>query len=563
MTPSLDVLHCIDTVTHELGEILRWRALMRRRTVMAALASTVGLATGIAGGWRSAGAATPPDTLVMAKNIDDMISLDPAECFEFSGGEVIAQVYTRLVTFDPSDFTKLVGGVAKSWEIAPDGGKLTFKIRPDLVFHSGNPVTADDVAWSLQRVIILDKTPAFILSQFGWTADNVKEHVKVTAPDTVEITLVNKFAPSLVLNAISAGVGSVVDKKLAMEHEADGDLGYGWLKTNSAGSGAFKLLTWKAKDAVALEAYPDFYLGAPVMKRVVIRHIGEPATQLLLIQKGDVDIARNLSPDQIEKLSKDPDFTIQSDPKQSVMYVGLNQKNPILANPKVQEALRYAVDYRGLADNVLKGQWEVHQSFLGEGTYGSLDTNPFKMDIEKAKQLLAEAKLGPNPTVSFDVPNTAPFIDIAQSIQGSFGQAGLKVELVQADQKQVLTKYRARTHDMVLMYWSPDYLDPHSTTDYFANNPDNSDAGTAKTLAWRNAWDIPELSKETAKAALELDEKTRAQDYVDIQNKVQTKGAFVEMFQQLEETVLRKGVTGFVSGPTFDTISYRGVTKDA
>ena len=534
---------------------------MKRRTVVVAMASGLGLSTGLIGGLIPAFATTPPDTLVVAKNIDDMITLDPAECFEFSGGEMIAQIYTRLVTYDAPNFDKLVGGAAESWQISPDGDKLTFKIRKGITFHSGNPLTADDVAWSLQRVIILDKTPAFILSQFGWTADNVKDHVKVTDSDTVEISLVNRFAPTLVLNALSAGVGSVVDAKLAMEHEADGDLGYGWLRTNSAGSGAFKLLTWKAKDAVAIEAYPDFYLGAPVMKRVVIRHIGEPATQLLLIEKGDVDIARNLSPDQIEKLSNDPDFTVQSDAKQSVMYVGLNQKNPILANPKVQEALRYAVDYRGLADNVLKGQWEVHQSFLGEGTFGALNDSPFHMDIDKAKELLAEADLGPNPTVSFDVPNTAPFIDIAQSIQGSFGRAGLKVELVQADQKQVLTKYRARTHDMVLMYWSPDYLDPHSTTDYFANNPDNSDAGTAKTLAWRNAWDIPELSKETGKAALEIDEEARQEDYLDIQKKVQAQGAFVEMFQQLEETVLRKGVTGFVSGPTFDTISYKDVAK--
>ncbi|HWL69493.1 MAG TPA: ABC transporter substrate-binding protein, partial [Geminicoccus sp.] len=315
----------------------------------------------------------------MAKNIDDMITLDPAECFEFSGGEIVAQMYTRLVTPDPKDFSQLVGGVAESWEVADDGGRLTFKLRPGLTFHSGNPVTAEDVAWSLQRVVILDKTPAFILTQFGWTADNVKEHVRATGPDTVELTLVNRFAPSLVLNALSAGVGSVVDSKLVLEHEADGDLGYGWLKNQSAGSGAFRLLSWKAKDAVALEANPDFYLGAPAMKRVIVRHIGEPATQQLLIEKGDADIARNLSPDQIAKLTASPDFKLLAQPKQSILYIGLNQKNPILANPKVREALRHAVDYEGMVTNLLKGQWQVHQSFLGEGTFGALNDNPYKL----------------------------------------------------------------------------------------------------------------------------------------------------------------------------------------
>jgi peptide/nickel transport system substrate-binding protein len=114
---------------------------------------------------------------------------------------------------------------------------------------------------------------------------------------------------------------------------------------------------------------------------------------------------------------------------------------------------------------------------------------------------------------------------------------------------------------MVLMYWSPDYLDPHSTTDYFANNPDNSDQGTVKTIAWRNAWDIPELSKETGDAALELDAEAREQAYLDIQKQVQDEGAYVLMFQQVEQTVVRANVQGFVSGPTFDTVNYAGVTK--
>ena len=534
---------------------------MKRRTMLTAMAFSVGVPATLTGSFLPAGAATPSDMLVMAKNIDDMITLDPAECFEFSGGEIVAQMYTRLVTPDPKDFSQLIGGVAESWEVADDGGRLTFKLRPGLTFHSGNPVTAEDVAWSLQRVVILDKTPAFILTQFGWTADNVKEHVRATGPDTVELTLVNRFAPSLVLNALSAGVGSVVDSKLVLEHEADGDLGYGWLKNQSAGSGAFRLLSWKAKDAVALEANPDFYLGAPAMKRVIVRHIGEPATQQLLIEKGDADIARNLSPDQIAKLTASPDFKLLAQPKQSILYIGLNQKNPILANPKVREALRHAVDYEGMVTNLLKGQWQVHQSFLGEGTFGALNDNPYKLDIEKAKALLAESGAGPDLKITFDVPNTSPYIDMAQAIQGSFGQAGVTVELIQSDQKQVLTKYRARNHDMVLMYWSPDYLDPHSTTDYFARNPDNGDDAASKTVAWRNAWDIPELTEATDAAALELDTEAREQAYLEIQKEVQRNGAYVLLFQQVENTVLRANVDGFISGPTFDTVNYSGVTK--
>ncbi|MFD2857563.1 ABC transporter substrate-binding protein [Seohaeicola zhoushanensis] len=114
-------------------------------------------------------AATPPDTLMVAQAIDGVISFDPAEVFEFVSGEVSNNVYLRLVARDEDDQTKLVGGAAESWEVSEDGMTLTFKMRPDLVFASGNPVTSADAAFSLQRVVTLNKSPAFILTQFGWT----------------------------------------------------------------------------------------------------------------------------------------------------------------------------------------------------------------------------------------------------------------------------------------------------------------------------------------------------------------------------------------------------------
>ena len=110
----------------------------------------------------------------------------------------------------------------------------------------------------------------------------------VTAPD--DATLVVKigvdFAPSLVNALLSSVVGSVVDMKVAMEHEKDGDLGYDWLKTNTAGSGAFTLKAWKPNESVVLDANPSYRGGAPAMKRVVIRHVPEPAAQRLLHRKG-------------------------------------------------------------------------------------------------------------------------------------------------------------------------------------------------------------------------------------------------------------------------------------
>ncbi|MEP5089217.1 MAG: ABC transporter substrate-binding protein, partial [Paracoccaceae bacterium] len=115
----------------------------------------------------SAHAAPPKDTFVMAKDVSDIITLDPAEVFEFSGGEVIANIYDRLMMFEPENLTTLVGGVAETWDVSEDGKTITFTIRPDMTFHSGNPVTAEDVVYSLRRVVKLGKTPSFIITQFG------------------------------------------------------------------------------------------------------------------------------------------------------------------------------------------------------------------------------------------------------------------------------------------------------------------------------------------------------------------------------------------------------------
>jgi peptide/nickel transport system substrate-binding protein len=95
---------------------------------------------------------TPASTLVIAMNIDDIISLDPAETFEIVSGEVNANVYDRITVHEPGEET-LSGGVAKSWDVANNGHTVTLHVRPGLTFHSGNAVTADDVVWSLAWVI--------------------------------------------------------------------------------------------------------------------------------------------------------------------------------------------------------------------------------------------------------------------------------------------------------------------------------------------------------------------------------------------------------------------------
>jgi peptide/nickel transport system substrate-binding protein len=506
-------------------------------------------------------AATPKNTLVMAKAIDDMVTMDPAEIYELSNSEIAVNVYDRLMGLEPEDITKLVPTAAAGYTVSDDGKTFTFKLKPGLKFHSGNPVTAEDVAFSLQRVIILNLTPAYILQQLGWTPDNVKDLIRPLDDLALEIKITGDFAPSFALNCLSTVASSIVDKKEVLAHEKNGDLGHDWLKTHSAGSGAFAMKSWKANESVVLEGYAGFRRGKPSIDRVIIRHVPESATQRLLLEKGDIDIARNLTADQVKGVAGNQDIVVEASPKAILYYLGLSQKVPALANPKVQQALRWLIDYRGMADSFLKGRFIVHQSFWPAGFYASLTDTPYKLDVAKAKALLAEAGYPDGFEIELDAPNTQPFADIGQSIQSTFAQAGIQVKIVSSEVKQALTKYRARNHQMIIMFWGPDFLDPHANADSFASNPDNSDASKGKPLAWRNSWAIPEITAETAAAAKELDADKRRELYLDLQRKLQQDGPFAVMFQETEQVARRADVKGFFSDPNADLVFFYGVTK--
>jgi peptide/nickel transport system substrate-binding protein len=342
-----------------------------------------------------------------------------------------------------------------------------------------------------------------------------------------------------------------------MEHEQDGDMGYAWLKTASAGSGPFQLVAWKPNESLTLKKNPDYWQGEVGFERVITRHIAEPASQMLLLQKGDIDIARNLEADQIEAMRGNPEVVIKEVPKGAIYYLGLNQKNEYLAKPEVREALKYLIDYDGIANTIVKGSATVHQSFLPEGFLGAIDDQPYKLDVEKAKELLKQAGLENGFKVTMDTRNSSPIIDMAQVIQATWAQAGIELEILPGDNKQTLTKYRARTHDIYIGRWGPDYQDPHTNADTFASNPDNSDeAQLTGKLAWRNSWEIPEMTAQTQAAVLEQDPNKRAQMYQEIQREHQKTSPFVIMFQDIEVVAERANVAGMIWGPSFDDNKY-------
>ena len=509
---------------------------------------------------RAANAATPKDTVVFASQIDDVITCDPGEAYEISAQIFLSSVYDRLMRYEAEDMTKLTGGVAESWTVSPDAKTYTFKLRGNQKFESGAPVTADDMVFSLQRVVLMDKTPAFLFTQLGWTKDNVRDLIKAVDPQTLQFTIKEDFAPTLVLNLMATVAASVVEKKVALANEANGDMGNGWLKTHSATSGAYKLISWKPNESVTMDANPGYHLGPAKTKRVVIRHVPEPGSQQLLLQKGDIDIALSLQPDQFKALANNKDVNVESFPYSGTWYIGLNLGDPRLKNPKVRLALKYLVDYHGMANSFLKGRFVVHQTFLPIGLSSAIEYDPFKLDVAKAKALLAEAGYPNGFELRLSSSAASPNIDIAQSVQQTMGQGGIKVNIVATDQKQLVAEFRARKFQATLISWTPDYLDPHTNASTFAFNDDDSD-NAPHPLAWRCHYFDPAINARTTAAVKEVDPAKRKAMYEELQKIVTDDGPYILMFQPANEVASRANVHGYKPGIVEDLYYFRTITK--
>lgn len=508
-----------------------------------------------------ASAATPDNALVVAQNIDDIVSIDPAQAYEFSSGEFVANVYDQLVQYDAEDTTTLVAGLASNWEIDADDKEILFTLRDGVTFHSGNPLRTDDVLYSFERVIKLNKAPAFILTQLGWTPDNVLDMVTADG-NQVTVRYEGDFAPSFVMNVLASRPASIVDAETVKAQAVDGDMGNSWLNRNSAGTGPFKLRTYRPAELLIMDANPDYFAGAPEMDSVIIRHVAEAATQRLLLTSGDVDLAMNLTPDQVSGLAGNDEVRVETFPQAAVHFLSFNQMNDALTSEALWEAARYLVDYNGMADSFLNGQMRVHQAFWPAGFPGAVTETPYNYDPERARSILEDAGFDLPMTMTLDVINSAPFTDMAQALQATFAPVGLNFDILPGTGAQVITKYRARTHEAMLLYWGPDFMDPHSNAKAFSYNSDNSDDNYQSTTTWRNGWQPSDAMNEMTMAALsEQDADQRLAMYDALQRDVQESSPIVIMFQATKQVAMANQVQGFVNGAISDYVFYRLVTK--
>ena len=205
---------------------------------------------------------------------------------------------------------------------------------------------------------------------------------------------------------------------------------------------------------------------------------------------------------------------------------------------------------------------EVPEVYSPAGVITKIETVAAALGAEdKAKALLAEAGVdGMELTVG--VREAQERLEIGQSLQNTFAQAGITLNLEVGTGKQVLGKYRARELDIYLGAWGPDYPDPHTNAGTFAYNPDNSDEANATgLLAWRNTWDTAGLTEKTAAAVVEGDTEKRAEMYHEIQAEFRDKSPFAVMFQKVEQAGVAENVEGLSLGGAITAVSYWSVTK--
>ncbi|MBI1775536.1 MAG: ABC transporter substrate-binding protein [Proteobacteria bacterium] len=495
----------------------------------------------------AANAATPRDALVIAWNLDGVLTLDPAQIGETITDEIMGNVCDPLLLKDYADSRKIVPGVAESWSVSPDGRTWTFKIRKDLKHPSGNPVTAEDAAWSMRRVVKLNLASAQNITQWGISKDEVDEKIKTVDADTFAVTFDKPYPRSILGPAVFAvRYAYVLDMKEIMKHAQGDDLGNTWLKTNTACVGAHHLKSWIANDTIILERNEGYWRGASQVRRVIVRHVPESSAERLLLEKGDIDIARVLNPTDLEAAAESTGSRVITSPRAQFYYLTLYGGDPILANPKVRLAFRYLVDYEGLQKTVMRFEGMARNSPIPLGAFGALskeEGQPFRLDLAKAKQLLSEAGYPNGFTKEFIVANTFPYTDLAQHIQANAAKVGITLNINQMAYAQIMTRNRGRNFEVVMSAWAISYPDAHAMAETLAFNPDNRpEARKSQYPTWRANWSDVWFNGMVESALLEKDEAKRHEMYAEIQRRHMQEGPFVILFQTNRNLAVHKQV---------------------
>ncbi|WP_158810975.1 ABC transporter substrate-binding protein [Beijerinckia sp. L45] len=380
------------------------------------------------------GAAAEDDTIVIAIG-DTINSLD----IQRSGSnrpayQVAINAYDRLLaqgTVDDiygthSDYAKLRGELAESWDVAPDGLSVVFKLKPDAVFTDGTPVTADDVKWSFDRAVSIGGFPT---QQFGIGKMTKPEQFSVIDPHTIKVTF--PVGSKLSLPDFAVPLAIIYNSKVVKAHVTAADpWGAEYTHRNTAGSGAFHVERWDPGQQLVYIRNDHWKGGSvPAIRRAIIREIPSKSTRRALVERGDIHIDFDIGGKDAQELKASPKLKVASWPIVNVENViSLNVTFPPFQDRKVRQAVAWAVPYQQIFEQAAFGQGKA--MFGAPGVPDSAvwpAAFPYKTDLDKAKALLAETayKDGFTVPISIDLSTAEWSEPSALLVQESLGKIGI------------------------------------------------------------------------------------------------------------------------------------------
>jgi peptide/nickel transport system substrate-binding protein len=512
-----------------------------RRAVMRLLGA--GGAALVAGLPEKVHAAANKTTLVLGLDISDAISLDPAREAQYTPPLTLTAAYDSLVTMTPGEYMDVKPALAESWARTPDGKGWRFKLRDDVKFNSGNPVTVEDVKWTFDRVMNVKDQPSQYLQDV--------DRFEIVDAKTIDAIMKNPGAP--LLTVLSGPTNGIMERAVVQQHGGTAepnanteDKATVWLNQNSAGAGPFTLVNWTRNAQILLQRNPHYWRGQAAFERVIIRHMGESATQLLAVRRGDIDAAFNLIPEQVASLKGNPHVRVQGLESLDFVYMALTsepQFNKALAVKETRQAIGWAIDYDGILNNLLGGAALRCASFIPIGLFGSTKENArqlgYHQDLDKAKALLAKAGFPDGFEFKLSYGDAAvsglSYAVLAQKLQSDLGRVGIKVVLDPMDQVNLRTQYTTGKSTAVLTFWNPSGVEI-----------DGWASATVQRVAKRvHMTPAPELVTLVKQAGEETDPAKKSAMYVEYQKAIIDQANLLVLFQPVYQFAVRDTVSVF------------------
>lgn len=350
----------------------------------------------------------------------DAATLDPHVQWDTDSYTVYRNIFDNIITRNAKG--DIVPQVGKSWKYLNDN-ELEFELASNIKFHDGTPLTAEDVVFTVKRII----DPAFKspqLSQFNSIVD-----ATVTGPNKVKLRTSSPY-PALLAQLVKL---SIVPEAYVKK------VGNVEFNQKPVGSGPYKLVTWQRGVRIDLEAMPDYWRGKAPFQKVEFRGVSDGSTRIADLRTGKADIIRGVGPDDAPLIAKDPNLQVLSVPTERIGYMFLNALYGPTADVRVRRAIAHAVDRKGIIDALLGGYGKMVNIVLTPANFGYIEGfQGYPYDPAKAKALIKEAG-AEGAQLTFI---TSPVYDqrVVQAIQQMLGEVGLKVNIANSDQPTYLKR---------------------------------------------------------------------------------------------------------------------------